>query len=66
MQAVKHPSIGDQPSTCLLQHRIKLVMQTLRIEIMSLSYHPLRLADVSVYAIAVYRLLAHLILPVPL
>jgi hypothetical protein len=41
-------------------------MQTLRIEIMSLSYHPLRLADVSVYAIAVYRLLAHLILPVPL
>jgi hypothetical protein len=36
----------------------KLVTQKLRIEIMSLSYHPLRLADVSVHAVAVHRGLA--------
>jgi hypothetical protein len=32
---------------------------------MSLSYHPLRLADMSVRAVAVHLLLAHLVLPVP-
>jgi hypothetical protein len=45
----------------LLQHRIKLVTQKLRIEIMSLSYHPLRLVDVSVHAVAVHRGLALLV-----
>jgi hypothetical protein len=38
----------------------------LRIEIMSLSYHLLRLADVSIHAVEVHRLLAHPILSVPL
>jgi hypothetical protein len=32
----------------------KLVTQKLRIEIMSLSYHPLRLADVSIHAVVVH------------
>jgi hypothetical protein len=41
------------PSTFLLQQRIKLVTQKLRIQIMSLSYHPLHLADVSIRAVAV-------------
>jgi hypothetical protein len=31
---------------------------------MSLSYHPLRLADMCVHAIAVHRLLAHPVLPI--
>jgi hypothetical protein len=39
-------------------------MQKLRIEIMSLSYHPLRVADVFVRAIAVHRGLAMLVHPV--
>jgi hypothetical protein len=30
---------------------------------MSLSYHPLHLADVSVHAVAVHQLLAHLVVP---
>jgi hypothetical protein len=33
---------------------------------MSLSYHPLRLVDVSVHTVAVHRLLAHSVLPAPL
>jgi hypothetical protein len=44
--------MGFDPSTFLLQRIIKLVTQKLRIEIMSLSYHPLRLVDVSIHAIA--------------
>jgi hypothetical protein len=44
----------------------KLVKQKLRIEIMSLSYHPLCLADMSVHAIVVHRLLAYSVLPVEL
>jgi hypothetical protein len=32
----------------------KIVTQKLRIEIMSRSYHPLHLADVSIYAVAVH------------
>jgi mRNA-degrading endonuclease toxin of MazEF toxin-antitoxin module len=39
-------------------------MQKLRIELMSLSYHPLHLADVSVRVIAVHRGLALLVCPV--
>jgi hypothetical protein len=39
-------------------------MQKLRIEIMSLSYHPLHLVNVSVHAIVVHRGLTRLILPV--
>jgi hypothetical protein len=39
-------------------------MQKLRIEIMSLSYHPLGLADVSVNTIAVHQGLAVLVHPV--
>jgi hypothetical protein len=31
---------------------------------MSLSYHPLCLVDVSIYAVAVHRLLAHPVLPI--
>jgi hypothetical protein len=38
----------------------------MRIQIMILSYHPLRLADVSVHTIAVYRRLALSVLPIPL
>jgi hypothetical protein len=38
----------------------------LRIDIMSFSYHPLRLVDVSVRAVAVHRGLALLVHPIPL
>jgi hypothetical protein len=31
---------------------------------MSLSYHPLRFADVSIHVVAVHRLVAQLVLPV--
>jgi hypothetical protein len=41
-----------------------LVTQKLRIEIMSLSYHPLHLVDVSIRVVAVHRGLALLVLPV--
>jgi hypothetical protein len=41
----------------------KFLTQKLRIEIMSLFYHPLHLTDVSLHAIVVHRGLA---LPVPL
>jgi hypothetical protein len=58
--------MGFHPSTFLLQHIIKLVTQKLRIEMMSLSYHPLRLANVYVYAVAVHRGLALPVHPVPL
>jgi hypothetical protein len=44
----------------------KLVTQKLRIEIMSFSYHPLCLADVSVRAVAVHRFLTHPVLPITL
>jgi hypothetical protein len=39
-------------------------MQKLRIEIISLSYHPLHLVDVSVCVVVVHQLLAHPVLPV--
>jgi hypothetical protein len=58
--------MGFDPSMFLLQHRIKLVTPKLRIKIMSLSYYPLRLADVSICAIAVHRGLALPVHPVPL
>jgi hypothetical protein len=41
-------------------------MQKLRIKIMSFSYHPLRLTDVSVRVVEVHQLLAHPVLPVSL
>jgi hypothetical protein len=41
----------------------KLVTQKLRIEIMSLSYHLLRLVDVSIHVVAVHRVLACSVLP---
>jgi hypothetical protein len=41
-------------------------MEKLRTEIMSLSYHPLDLADVSIRVIAVHQLLAWPVLPIPL
>jgi hypothetical protein len=41
-------------------------MQKLRIKMMSLSYHPLHLMDVSVHAVAVHRGLALPVHPVPL
>jgi hypothetical protein len=41
-------------------------MQKWRIEIMSLSYHPLRLVDVSIRAIVVHQGLALLVHAVPL
>jgi hypothetical protein len=50
------------PSTFLLQHRIKLVTQKLRIKFLSLSYHPQRLVDMSVHTIAVHQGLALLVL----
>jgi hypothetical protein len=56
--------MGFDPCTFLLEHRIKLVTQKLRIEIVSLSYHPLRLANVSICIIAVHRGLALPVLPV--
>jgi hypothetical protein len=57
--------IEFDPSTFLLQYRInKLVTQKLRIEIMSISYHPLRLADVSIHTVAVHRGLALPVLPI--
>jgi hypothetical protein len=43
----------------------KFVTQKLRIEIMNLSYHPLRLADVSDHAVAVHQLCPQLVLLVP-
>jgi hypothetical protein len=43
-----------------------LVTQKLKIEIMSLSYHPLRLADVFIHTIVVHRRLALPVLPVSL
>jgi hypothetical protein len=46
--------MGLEPSTFPLQHRIKLVMQKLRIQIMSLSYNTLRLVDVSIHVVAVH------------
>jgi hypothetical protein len=52
------------PSTFPPQHRIKLVTQKLRTEIMSLSYHPLHLADVSVRTVAVNRGLAMQVRPI--
>jgi hypothetical protein len=50
--------MGFDPSMFLLQYRIKLVTQKLRIEIMSISYHPLCLADVSIHVVAVRQGLA--------
>jgi hypothetical protein len=41
-------------------------MQKLRIEIMSLSYHPLHLADVSIRAVAMHRGIALLVQPIRL
>jgi hypothetical protein len=41
-------------------------MQKLTIEIVTLSYHPLGLVDMSIRTIAVHRVLAQLVLPVPL
>jgi hypothetical protein len=41
-------------------------MQKLRIKIMSLSYHPLRLADMSVCTVVVHRGLALPVLSIPL
>jgi hypothetical protein len=38
----------------------------MRIQILSLSYQPLHLADVSVHAVVVHRLLAESVLPVSL
>jgi hypothetical protein len=56
--------IGFNPNMFLLQHKIKLVTKKLRIEIMSLSYHSRRLADVSICTVAMHRGLALSIHPV--
>jgi hypothetical protein len=65
VQAPTHQTNGVGPIRFLCNTELnKLVTQKLRTEIMSLSYHHLRLADVSVCAIAMHRGLALLVCPV--